>query len=328
YHALGQDVHEDSPAAGAERKSQCDVVLARRGAGEDQVSDVGAGDEQYEQDGNEHRGDDGPCFLRNVFFLEWLDDRREAFVFAIALGKRGRETFKLRPGLLQRHTRLQPAENFYRLPFAAGKASQVDLQGYPEILDKRETETFRHYSYNRRRYAIDAYPFPEDCRVAVVAVHPDLVPEHDHRSRTRLSVLNRKPASDMSVHLNYLERRRRDERAFEALRDFVVGKIYRAGIERGQFFEAFLGLLPFGKVVLRDFHAVEALQQVCLLEVHDAFCLRIRQRRQHVCLYHREHEQGYPEPKTENQNAGQGKTRTVPELAQRLSHLMNDRLHR
>ena len=49
-HALGQELADEPPAAGPQRGADRDLARARRGAGEQQVGDVGAGDEQHEAD--------------------------------------------------------------------------------------------------------------------------------------------------------------------------------------------------------------------------------------------------------------------------------------
>ena len=48
HQALGQQLADDAPAAGAERGADGDFLLARERAGEEQVGDVGARDEEHE----------------------------------------------------------------------------------------------------------------------------------------------------------------------------------------------------------------------------------------------------------------------------------------
>ena len=57
-HALGEQLPDDAPAAGADGGSQGNFTLAGRGTHQQQVRDVGAGNEQHEGDGgaeNEQR---------------------------------------------------------------------------------------------------------------------------------------------------------------------------------------------------------------------------------------------------------------------------------
>ena len=50
HHALGQQLPNDAAAAGADRRADRDLALAARGAHEQQVRDVGAGDQQHKAD--------------------------------------------------------------------------------------------------------------------------------------------------------------------------------------------------------------------------------------------------------------------------------------
>ena len=76
HHALGEELADQAAASGADRRAHDDLAAARRGARQQQIGDVGAGDEQHEAHRAEQheqrlprRADDGLMERRDAHAL-------------------------------------------------------------------------------------------------------------------------------------------------------------------------------------------------------------------------------------------------------------------
>ena len=94
HQALGQELAQEAGAAGADRGAQRHLALARRGAGEQQARDVGAGDQQHEGDRAEQHHDRGPDRADHVIAVG-DDVDAEALLVGIALLDRGVDAAEL-----------------------------------------------------------------------------------------------------------------------------------------------------------------------------------------------------------------------------------------
>ena len=73
HQRFGEELPNDRRARRAERGANADFLRAMRRAVEQQVGDVGAGDEQHEEHGAEHREQQLPRLLADVVVGELLD---------------------------------------------------------------------------------------------------------------------------------------------------------------------------------------------------------------------------------------------------------------
>ena len=82
--ALGHEMTNETSAAGAERAPHRHLLAPAERARQQQVGDVGAGDQQHERDGAEQDGERAPHFADHLF-LQRHDAERQAAVGRIEL---------------------------------------------------------------------------------------------------------------------------------------------------------------------------------------------------------------------------------------------------
>ena len=131
-HALGQQLPDDASAAGADGRAQRHFTLARRGAHQQQVRDVGAGDEQDEGDGgaqNEQRGPRAPDEHR-LHPLETEASSVAEGVWKLGGVFRGRQLEPRLP-LLERHASLETGRRLEEVTLI--DRVRIELERYPEL---------------------------------------------------------------------------------------------------------------------------------------------------------------------------------------------------
>ena len=120
-------------AAGAEGRAHGHLALARFRAREQQVGDVGAGDEQQEADGTEEQPDRA-AHRTDDLVLEREDDRVELHLDRIEpfARHRARDPVQLVGGLSHRRARLQAAGRVQTVAAMIG-VGRIHLQRRPEL---------------------------------------------------------------------------------------------------------------------------------------------------------------------------------------------------
>ena len=86
-HALGEQLPHDAAAAGAERRADGDFPLTHRRAREQQVGDVGAGNQQHQADRAHHRDDDQPDLGWAPIVAQRPRRRAPALIVALLVGQ-------------------------------------------------------------------------------------------------------------------------------------------------------------------------------------------------------------------------------------------------
>jgi hypothetical protein len=110
--ALDEELTHDADPRGAECGAHGELAFARRGAGEEEIRDVRAGDEQDERHGAEQRPDDGAHVRREVF-----DHRHDVEAIARGLspfvltGELVRDAHDVRAAGLDRDAILEPTDD-------------------------------------------------------------------------------------------------------------------------------------------------------------------------------------------------------------------------
>ena len=167
HHALDQQLADDAPARRADRHPHRDFPRPVGGPRQQQVGDVGAGNQQHERhgahQGQEHRPDRAAVHV----FVEGLDLRLHVLVgvgvfFFETL--RDREHLALR--LFARHAGRQASEDLQRTLVAL---LCLDVrrrhQRLPQIGILRELEAFGHHADDDRRHIVDPDGLADDSRV-------------------------------------------------------------------------------------------------------------------------------------------------------------------
>ncbi len=131
-HAFGQQLRDDAAAGGADGRSNRDLAAAPGGADQQQVGDVGAGDQQDEPDRAEQhvegRADVGDHLLAEAANVERLVLVEHAPVLLLVLLGR-----HLQPGggLGDRHAGLQLAGDVEVVALVVGV--EIELEGHPHV---------------------------------------------------------------------------------------------------------------------------------------------------------------------------------------------------
>ena len=206
--ALGQELPEQPPSAGAERRADRELPLPRLGAREDQIRQIGAGDEQHEADRSLQHPQRGADAADHVglhrLHLQPMRCRSGWACGACRLPlsaplRDHRVEIGLR--LRERHAVLQSADQIQEVAAARrfGNVFRIDRQRQ-EDLDALVVDVVagRHDADDARRHAVDLNDATEDALVAAEVALPR--PARDDRRRlrrraARSASLNSRPRS-------------------------------------------------------------------------------------------------------------------------------------
>jgi hypothetical protein len=206
-------------------------------AGEQQVRDVGASNQEHESDGTSQ------CHQR------WLRVSHDRFVGAhqphspsfVRLRIRrfelcgGGVQFSL--GRLERHARLQSADNIHE-PAVAGHAGHVVLDRRPQFhLLGRKAESRRHHTDHDVRTAFHHHRATDDATVAGEQALPHGVAEHDDFVTTRPIVTRFDAASEQGRRAERWKQRSGDAGTEHAFRQLETGDVERPPREQSHRFE-------------------------------------------------------------------------------------------
>ena len=226
-HQLPDEPHP----AGADRHADRHFLLTRQRPHEQQVADVGAGDEQH---GDDHAERDGEGRQHRTGIVEGRLPQRIQLDAAAAVCLRigalesagDRRQFGL--FLVDRDAGLQPYEAFDPARAAilelvhAGIKLRLHRRGHPElepVADEGAVETLRRHADNGVRHAGEHLCFANDGRIAVKALLPDLIADDRHGMRVAADVLAcLEASSENGMHADRVEIIRRHHAAERTLR--------------------------------------------------------------------------------------------------------------
>ena len=200
--ALGQQLPQHAKTPGAERGTKGNLALARFGPRQQQVGDVGAGDEQQEADRTEeqpdraaHRADD---FIgqRQRHRVELHLHRVEAF------GRhRAGDAMQFVGGLRHRRAGREPRRGEQPVTAVVGRV-RIHLERDPQlarlgILEiRRQREPRRHHADDLVALAVDQDAAADDRRIRRVAAVPHPESENDHPRTAWQVFLGRERTAD------------------------------------------------------------------------------------------------------------------------------------
>ena len=134
HEALGRQLTHETPSPRAERRAKRHLVLPRRRAREQQVRHVGAGDEQDEPDGAEERHERRLRVLDDIVLERHDPDAHVGrLVHGVLLPELPGDAVHLGLRLLERHARLQPAEDGEEREVARRRLAVVESQRLPDL---------------------------------------------------------------------------------------------------------------------------------------------------------------------------------------------------
>jgi hypothetical protein len=180
-HTFGQQLLHDAPAAGAERSTQRDLLGPAVGAHQQQVGQVGAGDEQHQRDGAEQHQQRQPRVADQIL-LQRHDQRTPVLVLSgILLRQACGQRIQVGLGLRHRNTGLQLGHG------ALGDVGGAPAQRRPD-LNLLEERRRRHDADHRVRGEVEQNRPAEDRRVAAEAGAPEGVAQQ-HGRRAAVAVV-------------------------------------------------------------------------------------------------------------------------------------------
>ena len=208
-HALREELPDDLPAGGADRDAHAHLPRPPRGTREQEVGDIGAGNQQHESDRAQQRPEQQPDLRSDDQALERIGIRREVLVaVGILAGQCPADGVQLGPGLFERDAVRKPSdgEEIPRLARLLAQRRRVLRHRKPDLLRLREPEALLHDPDHGRGDAIEADLSPQHTRVAAVPLLPHGVGQHDHRRsarnvvfRTEIAPENRRDADHLVV---------------------------------------------------------------------------------------------------------------------------------
>ncbi len=238
HERLGQQLPEEPGARGAEGGAQRELLLARRGAREEQVGHVGAGDEEHEADGTQE-DEQGPSHVADHEIVE--ADRREG-QRRVRLGK-GRlqstpDALQIGEDLRQRHARAGAADHGQVLVAARrcgrGVEGRAVLERRVHVSRRGEVSPPREHTDDRVRIAAHFHHPSDRGQVAAELALPEAVVEHGRVAAPALMLLREEAAPDRHLQAEHRE---------EAVADGGPADFLRlAGAEEGE--QAVPGTLP------------------------------------------------------------------------------------
>jgi hypothetical protein len=173
-------VTHQSPARRAHRRADGHVLLARRASDEQQVRQVGAGNEQDEDHGR-HEDDHRHARLRHDVRIA---ERQHAHA-ETAVGERKRRL--LAPcHFVYVRLRLLQAEAIVQERDARNRASRprplgLEQERHVELRGIRKVESGRHHADDGAANVVDGDAAADDARIAAVVALPEAVREDDRR---------------------------------------------------------------------------------------------------------------------------------------------------
>ncbi len=263
--SLGGELPREPPAVRAERPPHGHLAPPRRPAGEQQVRDVRAGDEEDEADGGQQHQQRGPDRTEDDRRQRLDEDppRRVVGIRALEVGGNRGELLLCRAG-----TRSEPRHHEDRMRRArerlrcllerqphvdggtrAAIRERAPVVGGGENLEDPEVRAALHDPDHRGRAIVDPDRLTDDRRIAAERARPEPVADHDDRRPALRRLLGREPASRNRVHA---EHREQIVRHLERLKPGRLAAIRRvvhlAAHEEGDLLRALAALLVVEEV--------------------------------------------------------------------------------
>ena len=183
HDALDEELTDDAPAGRAEGDPHGDLAGAMRGAREQQVGDVRAGDEQHEADGAHHREEHDSRGAADVALRERLHPHTDQVLVRHPDRRRqaaGRSrSFPPAPRCAccpsARRPKIFSGRLFRR------RCASFGMNGSPDLGVVGEVHPVGHDADDRRRLAVQTKGPAEHARIAAVSILPDAIAENGDR---------------------------------------------------------------------------------------------------------------------------------------------------
>ena len=347
------------PARGAERQPDRGLAAPRDGAGQQQVGDVGAGDQQHQRAHAEQDAQAAAVLLahdadagagrddRDRLLRQILDHAGHPVgrVAGIVLQPLAQDAGQPRAHAVGRRVRLQPAD--HAQPRRHRLAQQRRLAGDQRLLVQRDPQVRRiaaqrlaeeagaGHADDRERVPLEDEGGADDLRIGAVGARPGVMAHDDHR-RGRRGVVGRR--DDAAAERGHAEGRevvaadvagsQRPRRLFDARPPCADAAL--AGLEGRQLLELRqVGLQPLEQRIREHAPAIlGAALHAAVVAVADAVepgRVADRQRPQHHRVDQREDRGRAADADGQRQHRGDGEDAGGPELPQRVADVADER---
>ena len=179
--ALGEELRGEAAASGAEGRTHREFLVPRHAAGEEEVGDVCARDQQHQRRRAEGHDDGAAEPVADQQRLERLDDNRPVtFVERRDIGKRCMDPAHLLPGLVERAGGREPPVDGQPV-VVPNQIVRVEDQGLPEPRLIAVECAGRQHANDAMRLAVDHHVAGKNVGVGSEDGLPRHVAEHDDR---------------------------------------------------------------------------------------------------------------------------------------------------
>jgi hypothetical protein len=264
--AFGEELAENAKAAGAEGKADGKFAGAGHGAGEEKISDVGAGDEEKKADRGEKHDKEGLDIADDVFFER---NERDAFVLVdvgVFLGEVLRDGIHIGLGLRDGNAGFKATDGVSAKVDAAiaeGDIGPLAAEGVDIAALAVKGKAGRDDADDGVVRTVEAERFAGNVERSAEFAAPETAAEHDNGSGAELIVGLIEKAADDGMDAEDFEEFVGDHVAGEAFGDFAAAEevvvLVAVHGERG---EGLVVALPVEKVGVVDGSAFDAGDRV------------------------------------------------------------------
>ncbi len=327
YHAFRQELTQQPPAAGAERRADRELPLARLRACEHEVRQVGARNEQHETHRplqNPERSPQAP----DQIVLQPVEPETVPFeirhVSASALGRPLlQHRLKIGPRLCEADAVLEPPDEVEEMTAAVTGVRGVERQRQPHLNSLVvNVEPRRHDSDDPRGRSVDGDCTADDGFVAVERRAPQLARENRDVLCLGQRVLACEVPSADRGHTEHGHQLRRDDRGVDAARLILRAEIHRAGAVPTDLLKGLVARGEFDELRRGDPELIEPETRELARDENQPLRLRVRQRLQHDSVDHAEDRgvRAYAERQREHRD--RSVTRALPQTAERVEKIL------
>jgi hypothetical protein len=272
---------DEPPAARAERGAHGQLALARAGAHQQQVGDVGARDEQHEADRAEQDDEVGLGAAREGVGERLGEGRAPAVRVGVECARALGHGAHLGVGLPDRDAGAHQAHDLQEVVAAVLRVLRVEGHRRPDLAGVQgELELVGHDADDRARAVVDADGAADDVGVGAEALAPEAVLDEDDGVGAGPALLLAEGAAALGARGEHAEERGRDARAGDALGLLALVEAEVLLAVGGQLLEDAGLLAPVEVVGGRDRVAVVGLVHAALPDHHDPRRRLVRERPQ------------------------------------------------
>ena len=326
HERLGEQLPREAPARGAEGRPQGHLARARRGAGQQQVGDVRAGDQQDQRHGAKGGERRNLHLVRREIVPQRPHVRAPALVLGVGRGEPVRHGAQLFARPLDRHTRLEPPEKL-QIPRAPGRIVRKWRQRDVRHLQEGEVHVGRQHADDRVRPAVDADGPTDDGRIGLVAAPPELIGQDDDRSGARLVVSRVDLSTERRDDAEHAEQARAHGSARDPLGIRAAGQRQAAILDGDERVEGGRLALPVEEVAVRRRRPAAARGAPHRPGIHEAIGIAERQRLDERRVHDAEHRRVGADAERQAEDGQAGQHGRPAQRAERVANVLGEGIH-